>query len=50
MAPSWPGFRGAFGFILDALVVVVAGRNWYIATDGQPFGGSAAGITIELLD
>jgi hypothetical protein len=51
MAQQDTGGRGAFGFILGALVVVVAGLVWYIATDGQPFGGgNEASITIELPD
>ncbi len=49
MAEPEPGGRGAFGFILGAVVVVVAGIIWYLATDGNMFGGgNEASVTIEL--
>ncbi|WP_209425394.1 hypothetical protein [Pararhodobacter sp. SW119] len=50
MAQPGSGGRGAFGFILGAVVVVVAGLVWYIATDGNMFGRNEASITIELPD
>ena len=44
------GSRNSFvGFIIGALVVVVAGMTWYIATDGDPFNQRSA-VTIELPD
>lgn len=40
--------RGTVGFILGAVVVVLVGIVWYLASDGNPFGRSSPGVTIQL--
>lgn len=40
--------RGTVGFILGAVVVVLVGIVWYLASDGDPFGRNDPGITIQL--
>lgn len=42
--------KTATGFILGAVVVVLAGVVWYLVTDGNPFGRDEATITIEVPD
>ncbi len=38
------------GFILGAVVVVLAGVVWYLVTDGNLFGRNEATITIQVPD
>lgn len=40
--------RGTVGFILGAVVIVLVGVVWYLASDGNPFGRNDPGITIQL--
>ncbi|WP_156102998.1 hypothetical protein [Thioclava atlantica] len=42
--------RGAMGFIVGALVVVVAGIVWYIYSGGEMPGQNDAEIKIDLPD
>lgn len=42
--------KTATGFILGALVVVLAGVVWYLVTDGQSFGRDEATIVIQVPD
>ncbi|SFN25084.1 hypothetical protein SAMN05216224_103177 [Thioclava dalianensis] len=45
-----PKGRGAMGFIIGALVVIVAGLVWYIYADGDMPGQDKAEIKINLPD
>jgi ABC-type transporter Mla subunit MlaD len=42
--------KTATGFVLGAVVVVLAGVVWYLVTDGNPFGRNEATITIQVPD
>ncbi len=49
MADDSPG-SGSTGFILGAIVVVLVGVVWYLASDGNMFGKQDTTITLKLPD